>query len=173
MKIILLAAISVDGFIAQRKEQSSTEWNSAEDKKFFRERSTQAGTLIMGSTTFATFHRPLPNRQLLIYTSKPESLAEFDPTQIRAISKAPAELLKELEAEGKKEIAITGGASIYHQFLAAGLVDEVILTVEPVLFGSGIKLLSEDLHVDLQLKKSTQLNEQGTVVLEYSVMKNG
>jgi dihydrofolate reductase len=171
MHVILLAAISVDGCIAQRKEQSSTEWNSVEDKKFFRERSTEAGVLIMGSTTFATFHRALPNRLLLIYTSKPESLAQFDPDHIRAVSGPPAQLLAELAAQGTKEVAIAGGASIYHQFLAAGLVDEVILTVEPVLFGAGVRLLPNEIHIDLVLKKSTRLNEQGTMVMEYAVKK--
>lgn len=170
MKVILLAAISVDGFIAQTAMQKSTDWNSPEDRKFFRERSKQAGTLIMGSTTFFTFAKPMPSRQILVYTTKPEKLATFNPAEVRAVTQEPAALLKELEAQGLKEVAITGGAHIYHQFLKANLVDEVILTIEPVLFGSGVKLLSDELELKLQLMSSEKVNDRGTTIVKYKVI---
>jgi len=52
--------------------------------------------------------------------------------------------------------------------MKAGVVDTAYLTVEPVIFGSGIKLFTEALDNELVFQKLHKLSEQ-TVVLEYSV----
>ncbi|MEU4695303.1 dihydrofolate reductase family protein [Actinoplanes sp. NPDC023714] len=44
------------------------------------------------------------------------------------------------EATGDGRIAIAGGASTVNQFLAAGLIDELTLTVTPVTIGTGRRL---------------------------------
>ena len=45
------------------------------------------------------------------------------------------------EAAGGKDVAIGGGAETIQQYLAAGLVDEMLLTVVPVVLGDGARLL--------------------------------
>jgi len=45
------------------------------------------------------------------------------------------------EAAGGKDVAIGGGAATVQQYLAAGLVDEMLLNVVPVLLGNGTRLL--------------------------------
>jgi dihydrofolate reductase len=55
-------------------------------------------------------------------------------------------------------------------FLAAGLVDEVYLTIEPVLFGQGIPFTREPLRVPLKLLDTTNLNAS-TVLLHYAIEK--
>jgi dihydrofolate reductase len=44
------------------------------------------------------------------------------------------------EAAGGKDVTIGGGAAAVQQFLAAGLIDEMLLNVAPVLLGSGTRL---------------------------------
>ena len=51
--------------------------------------------------------------------------------------------------------------------MKAGLVDELILVVEPVLFGKGLPLLTEDLDRRLELLDVKKVN-QNTVQLHYS-----
>jgi dihydrofolate reductase len=52
------------------------------------------------------------------------------------------------EAAGGKDVAIGGGGEAIQQYLAAGLVDEMVLNVVPVLLGNGARLL-ENLSPDL------------------------
>lgn len=57
------------------------------------------------------------------------------------------------EAAAGKDVALAGGANVARQYLAAGLVDEMVLHVVPILLGSGERLFEGDarlgeLHLD-------------------------
>ena len=53
-----------------------------------------------------------------------------------------------LEAAGGADLSLAGGASVARQYLGAGLVDEMELSVVPLLLGSGERLFDDvgDLH---------------------------
>jgi dihydrofolate reductase len=53
MKIILMAAITLDGKIA-RNEAHFVDWSSREDKKLFFATSKRAGVIILGNNTYKT-----------------------------------------------------------------------------------------------------------------------
>lgn len=164
MKVVLIAAISADGFIA-RANNELADWTSPEDKKMYREVTKRSGVMIMGRTTYDTIGRPLPGRRTIVYTSH-----ELDNAEVETTQEAPAELLKRLEADGYEEVMICGGQQIYDLFLNAGVVDELSLTVEPTLFGEGISLFATSKHAKLQLTESSKLNEN-TLLLKYEVQK--
>ena len=82
--------------------------------------------------------------------------------------KSPRELIAELAKRGFKEVAICGGSQIYTMFMESGVVNKLYLTVEPILFGDGIKLFKRDLSHKLILRGSTQVGG-GTLFLEYDV----
>jgi dihydrofolate reductase len=182
MHVFLIAAVSADGFIDRGSHQASTEWTSAEDKKFFRDRTKEAGVMVVGRTTFETIGRALPGRKIYVLSSqsKPEKFSEIPDSQVEYTSLTPAELLSQLEttalmdADGTtkkiKEVAVCGGSSIYTQFIQAGLIDTLYLTMEPVVFGEGIKLFNGSISPKLSLKSVTNLSEQ-TLLLEYSVQR--
>jgi dihydrofolate reductase len=44
------------------------------------------------------------------------------------------------EVAGSKDIRISGGANLVRQYLNAGLVDELLLSVAPTFLGNGLKL---------------------------------
>jgi dihydrofolate reductase len=53
------------------------------------------------------------------------------------------------QAAAGKDISLSGGASTAQQYLAAGLVDEMVISVVPTLLGSGERLfdkVGDDLH---------------------------
>lgn len=166
MKVFLVAAITADGFIG-RDSGHLADWTSPEDKKLFVRLTKEAGTMVMGSKTFATIGRALPGRKTIVYTSNPDAVAQegVEPT-----SEAPAELVARLEGEGVTALAICGGASIYGQFMKAGVVTELYLTIEPLLFGTGVPLFSDELDCQLSLLNLEKLNEH-SVLLHYAVQK--
>lgn len=162
MNTFIIAAMTADGFIA-RNAHHRADWTSKEDKAFFVERTKQAGVVIMGSNTFETFGKPLKNRLHIVY-SKNKKYEGVETTSL-----PPAELLKQLEGRGYTEAAICGGATIYTMFMKAGLVDMLYLTIEPLLFGSGIPLFTEPLDVNLQLASSRTLADN-VILLEYGCL---
>jgi len=161
-KVFIIAAITADGFIARETAHSPMNWTSKDDKKRFVELTKRAGVVIMGSSTYKTFPKPLKDRLNVVYSKS----GSFEGVEVT--SEDPAILLKKLEERGYKEVAICGGSEIYTMFMEAGVVDTLYLTIEPVLFGEGIKLFKRSLNANLKLVKQEQ-TETGTLFLEYKV----
>lgn len=160
IRAFIIAAMTADGFIA-RDAHHLASWTSKEDKKFFVQRTKEAGVMIMGSNTYETIGRPMPGRLNIVYSRK-------EIPGVETTTKPPKKLLKDLEARGFKEVAICGGATIYTMFMKAGVVDTLYLTVEPLLFGTGVSIFNKPLDVKLQLKESKRLNKN-TLLLKYGI----
>jgi len=167
MNTFIIAALSADGFIAKNVDQSSISWRSKFDRDFFIAKTREAGVVVMGYNTVKTMRRPMPDRLNIVYSRSDKGLEGFEVTQ-----KPPQELLKDLEARGFSNVAICGGGQIYTMFMKAGVVDKIYLTIEPVLFGSGIRLFADDLDIKLDLISVEKLGES-TISLEYDVKKDG
>jgi dihydrofolate reductase len=54
--------------------------------------------------------------------------------------------------------------------MKSGLVNTLYLTIEPILFGNGMRLFKEDLDIKLELVNSEK-KECGTVLTEYRVIQ--
>ncbi len=164
MKVVLVAAVTADGFIA-RNAGHAADWTSKEDKRHFMEVTKRLGTMVMGSTTFNTIGRALPGRRTIVLTSRVD---DYQMEGVEAFSGPAEALVAKLEQEGVSGLAIVGGAQVYGQFLKAGLVDRLELTVEPHLFGTGITLADTPTDLKLRLLASERLGEQA-VLLTYEV----
>jgi dihydrofolate reductase len=150
-----MAAMSADGSIALHSNQLSTEWTSKEDLRRFMDITKKAGAIIVGNTTFKTFRKgPLKdNTPNLLYTND-----------------SPADLLRMLQESNIKEVVICGGGSVYKMFLP--YIQKLYLTIEPVLFGSGVRLWGDGGEPSLgklQLLSSTT-TAGGTIFLDYEVV---
>ena len=175
MKVLLIAAISVNGKIACSSDQSSLEWTSKEDTKFFVEKTKECGVMIMGRKTFDTIGHALKDRLMMVMTRTPSLIKPCLPTGIGGrvegvefTDKTPKQILEDLENRGYTSVAITGGAGVYSMFLKEKLVTDVFLTIEPILFGNGISLAESFGDVKLEFVESKMLGEQ-SVLLHYTV----
>ena len=166
MRTFLIAAITADGFIG-RDSGHTADWTSNEDKKVFVRLTKEAGTLVFGSTTFDTIGKALPDRRNIVMTSNP---SRYKVEGVEFVSESPKQLLERLDSEGVQVVAIGGGAHVYQSFMEAGLVDELYLTVEPVIFGQGVSLFSGQLDTRLELLESTNLNDN-VILLHYRVVR--
>lgn len=168
MKVVLIAAMSADGKIAEHADQSSLDWTSKEDTKFFIEKTKDIGTVVMGYRTFLTINKPLKGRRLIVFTrdtSKDKPIPGVEFTSLE-----PAALIRKLADDGVAELVLGGGATVYGQFLEAGLVTDVYLTIEPYLFGNGVPFAQGFDRVALRFESVEQLNDQ-TVLLHYTIPK--
>lgn len=164
MKVFLIAAITVNGFIGRRHDELAN-WTSKADKKLFVELTKRAGVIVMGGTTYRTIGRPLAGRRNIVYSRTP-----IDQEGVETTTETPQDLVARLEAEGFSEIAICGGATIYDMFIQAGVVDELYLTVEPRLFGSGVPIFGNIPETKLRLIEHRPLNEN-VVMLHYKIAR--
>ena len=163
--VTLIMAMTADGKIAKNSTQLAN-WTSHEDKKLFVEISKQHGVIMMGENTFNTFPKPLPGRLNVVFT-KQENPEEIN--EVKWVSGEPEKVLEELEILGYKSALLGGGATLNSLFLKNKLINEIILTVEPKIFGSGLSLFNEDINADLELITMKKLNEN-TIMLKYKVI---
>lgn len=167
MQITLLAAMSVDGRIGTGPDQL-TDWTSADDKRFFVMKTKEAGVVIMGRRTFQTIGEPLSGRLNVIMTHQE---APFDdiPGVLECTGESPQSVVRSLESRGYTKAVVVGGRDIYSAFLAADLVTDIYVTIEPHIFGDGVPLVEGVAPKKLQLMQAEKLGEQ-SVLLHYVVL---
>ncbi|HET7080896.1 MAG TPA: dihydrofolate reductase family protein [Chloroflexia bacterium] len=140
MEIILMAAVTLDGKLARHAAHLS-DWTSPEDKKLFRTETRRAGVIILGHNTFRTLALPLPGRLHIVLTRDRSDKVDI-PGVVEYTAAPPATIATDLAARGYTRAILVGGAQANALFLAADLVDEIWLTVEPVIFGQGLGLFA-------------------------------
>jgi dihydrofolate reductase len=169
MKVILMMAVSADGYITKHGD-GLVDWSSKEDKKAFVAKTKGAGVIIYGNKTFQTFNKPLPGRLNIVMTRTVEG-KQSEPGLLEYSNQSPEVLLESLKQKGHEQVIVAGGAAINSLFFSKNLIDEIYLTVEPLIFGDG-KRLTENLHMDINLVLLNQemLNEN-TILLHYKVKR--
>ncbi len=165
MKLTLMMAVTADGMIA-RNHSHFPDWTCSADKRMFKQLTQSAGVVIFGSRTYDTIGKPLPGRLNVILTRHPE---RYRPEKdLLFFSDTPEALLELLAEKGYTEAILAGGAIINTLFIKPALVDELLLTISPKLFGQGMTLFSESLDLDLKLIDFRQI-EKDTLILRYGV----
>jgi dihydrofolate reductase len=176
MHVTLLTAQSLDGFIT-RHDTPGSSFASPEDQKHFHAALADFDCSVMGGVTYRGARdlictQPMAKRLRVVLTRTPaDYAAQAQAGSLEFTHNAPDKLLAGLRARGFKRCVLLGGAQVHGLFFAAGLVDEVWLTVEPVLFGGGTPLLAARVDVRLELLASEKLNATGTMLLRYRVVR--
>ena len=161
--------MSADGIIAKNSDHNPTSWTSKEDQELYKKITKEAGVMIFGRKTYDAIGFPLPGRLSIVLT---RDAREDIPEKLEHKQGDLKTILSELESRGFKQVIIGGGTSVNTKFLEPGLVDEIQLTIEPKLFGSGLRLFDNlDIDLNLELLKLTMLNEH-TINILYRVKKN-
>jgi dihydrofolate reductase len=167
MRVTLVMALTLDGKIGKSPDHFP-DWTGKEDKKIFAEITKKAGVVIMGSKTFDTFGTPLPNRKNIILTRDKDRESKWD--NLVYTDKKPNEVLDDLEKQGYSNVILAGGALVNSLFAEERLIDEIIVTISPKIFGYGLSLFSEEISMELELKKVERVDDN-LVCLKYKVMK--
>ncbi len=167
MKLTMLMAMTLDGKIGKNPDHFP-DWTGKADKKLFVELTRKAGVVIMGSKTFDTIGIPLPGRKNIILTRDKSRKSEWD--NLLFTDASPKEIVANLEKEGFSEAILAGGAKINSLFAEENLIDEIIVTISPKIFGTGMSLFSSELSLELELKEMKQ-SDRNLVFLKYNVLK--
>src|SRR3989344_973760 len=167
MRIIAIAAVTLDGKIALGPDHFSG-WTSPEDKAFMRGLLDEADVVVVGNNTHKTAIEPLSKRNCIVLTS---SVATTERRADNLLFWNPESTDASDALSDYKMVAGLGGAKTYSYFLQNDLLDELYLTIEPIVFGRGISLFdhSRDVPARFSLLSMKKLNENGTVLLYYSL----
>ena len=130
MEVILLMASTVDGKIAKNSGQL-VDWTGKADKKYFVELTKKSGAMIMGSKTYDTIGKPLPERLNVVMTR--DKSRQSDQDNLIFTDLPPAKILEDLERKGYTSAALIGGATVNRLFARDNLITQVHLTLVPRL----------------------------------------
>jgi dihydrofolate reductase len=174
MRITLVVACSIDGYITDEQRTLPTTWTSQEDAAHFKQLLEKFPLQVMGRSTYES-HKPRPIegvlKVILTHNVDAYNICEKNGSVEFRNFKA-----KDFVAHYKKfsSCLVLGGSYVYTDFLEAGLVDEVFLTVEPIKLDSGIPFLLSKKTLEeygMHLKSSTLLNSSGTTLNHYILIK--
>ncbi len=173
MKVTMVMVSSVNGVCSRKADEDVSQvWTSAEDKAMFRSLRESADVVIMGSKSFDVIgKKPYPGVKNIVLTRHPQRYAQPRSSELEITDQSPEIIFEELRKQRLQSILVTGGPTINSLLLEKKLITHIALTVEPILFGSGISI-SEGLNypVELMLESSRQCNPQGTLFLLYKVI---
>ncbi len=167
MKVILIMAVTADGMIA-RDSMELIDWTGKGDKKYFVRVTLETGVVIMGSKTFDTIGKVLPERKNIVMT-RDKTRTSQSPDLIFT-SQTPEEILNDLKLQGFGSAALIGGSVVNTIFMKKKLIDQVHVTIVPRLFGKGLSLFNESLDTRLELMDMETI-DQNYVLLKYKVNK--
>ena len=169
-EVVVYVGMSVDGFIARADHALDfLEVDTGGSDLGFADFLDSIDALVMGRTTFDVvmgLDAPWPygDRPVLVPTHRP--LPAQRPSTVSAVAGTPEEILADVG--DARWVYVDGGATV-QSFLAAGLVDRIILTTVPVLIGSGVSLfgpLDDDTPLTLEAVREFP---NGIVQREYVV----
>ena len=128
------------------------------------------GALVMGSSTyeFMLGHDwPYGERPTWVLTSRDLPTAEG--ADLRFHNGPVADIHPEmLEAAGDRDLWVVGGGPVASQLADAGLLDELLVTVVPIVLGAGKPLFSSPIDKPMRLL-GTRIFDAGMIELRFSL----
>ena len=172
-KVVLYTAASLDGFLAT--EDHNLEWLFAvegEGDNGYSEFFNTVDTVLLGRVTYDWLMEhekgdfPYKDTECYVFSRTKRDNNEY----VTFVNEDIVPLVKGLKEKKGKNIWLVGGGELNKLLLREGLIDELIVTVAPVLLGRGIPLFKENDHqTKLQLKGIMRYNQ--FVELRYDVLK--
>jgi len=161
-------AVSIDGYVATLDH--STDWVSDNDWEVFGNRVKEAGCIVMGRKTMETSGDDFPYEGAvnIVLTKKPELLKESD--RVVVTNKRPREVIELAMEKGFLEVLIIGGGKTNSSFLKEGLIDEIVISVHPIILGKGVRLF-EDFEGQVELEKNEVKEAHELVWIKYRIIK--
>ena len=158
---------SLDGYIADKN--GGIDWldsipNPNQDDMGYFAFTKNIDALVMGRTTFETvcsFDVPWPyENPVFVLSNSLTEIPESHQDKAYLLKGTTTEILQQIHHQGYMRLYIDGGATI-NNFLEADAIDELIISVLPVLLGGGVPLFtnhSKLLQFEL-IKTETYLNQ--------------
>jgi dihydrofolate reductase len=165
MRCSVFIATSVDGYIA--RADGGLDWldrvASPDTDYGYAAFAATVDVLVMGRATYDVVRGfnewPYGDKRVIVMTSRPADHETF--------SGEPVALVARLRTEGIQRAYIDGG-NVIRQFLAADLIDDLTLSIIPVVLGDGIPLWGPGTGEHALEVVDTRAYPSGLVQLRYA-----
>lgn len=191
-KVILDMSMSLDGFVARPGDDPGPihDWlfngdTVNPDNDFFKtagastqvlnEMMTTTGAIVVGRRTYDLTggwggSQPLGDAPVVVVTHSPPDTVPAGHTSFTFVEGVQAAVEQAQQAAANKDVMVMGGASVAHQCLVAGLLDEVQIHLTPALLGQGIRLIDDLDGNGISLEQARVREAPGVTHLRYRVL---
>ncbi len=162
---IAIVAASIDGRISLT-HQKHPDWTSAEDYRTFKKLLSTMDAFVVGLNTYRAGSALLKGKPTVVFTHRAVQ-SKKDATVI-FINPQTVNIAKILRPY--KRVGIVGAGQVYQTMLDKGLLDELYVTLEPLVFGRGKPMFDGGTKTKrFQLISVRRLNRSGTLLLHYRI----
>ena len=141
-QVILFIATSLDGFIA--RPDGGIDWLFTDRDYGYAAFYEGVDAVILGRKTYEqvlTFGEfPYSGKECYVFTRTPVKGRD---DRVVFVDQDPAVLIGRLRERPGRNIWLVGGAALAREFAVRDLIDEYIISVHPLILGSGIPLCKE------------------------------
>ena len=171
-KLIVYIASSIDGYIAKPNDNLDflkIVEKEGEDYGYAAFTET-VDTILLGRRTFdwvveqvGLEHYQTLNKRVIVVTSRTQQKLQ----NIEYYAGSIPALIQELKQVDGKHIFCDGGATLIHELLQHELIDEIYLSIVPILLGDGISLFKSGRPETKYQLNSVKSFDTGLVQLHY------
>jgi dihydrofolate reductase len=171
MKIILAMATSLNGLIA--RENGEEDWLPSEGWDEFLAEVKVFNNFVMGREAFEIVQRLYKDYNFDNITADDKIIItrnlDFVASKEYKIVHSPQESIKYLTDKGVEKMLLIGGGKLNSEFLKMGLINEIWLTINPIILGNGRPFVApENFDIKLELLENKPLSN-GRTLLKYAV----
>ena len=178
-------SMSLDGFVADRERDSSALYPDLGDLRntaALAEMIETTGAVVMGRRSYdmgdtdegyVDYEHQVP---IFVLTHRvPEVPARHDPSRgltFTFVTDGAGSAVEQAKAAaGGKDVQVVGGADTARQLLRAGLLDEIHVSLVPVLLGEGLRLFEEVGAEPRRLEKVKVVDSPVRTDVRYRVLR--
>jgi dihydrofolate reductase len=169
--------MSLDGFIAAPGDDMQWVFDVAGPSETFDERVRTTGAIVMGRRTYEVENRDRVGIYGGAWSGALFVVSHEAPTEVpdwmtgTFVLEGPlVAVAKAKQAAGDQNVGILG-ASIARQCLDAGLLDEILVQVAPVLLGDGVRLFERANGQHVRLEKAAVAESGQLTDLTFHVLR--
>ncbi len=141
-RVRLFIATSLDGYIAGRGDDLG--WRFDDGDYGYAAFYAGIDTVLVGRRSYDVARAfpqwPYKDRNVVVFTRGGE--ARITSPNTVATPRSPGDVVAELRSREGKDLWLVGGGTLVAAFMDAALIDDVIVSIHPVLLGDGIPLVA-------------------------------
>ena len=173
IKLSVFCGVSVDGFLARRDHRVDFLDTPDQEPHGYDEFMAGVNVVVIGRNTYnfvVSYGQWVYGKKpVVVLSTRPIDFSWIKDGVVEQMSGEPAGIVAQLEGRGYRHAYIDGGVTI-QRFLAAGLIDRMIISKVPVLIGSGMPLFGP-VPRDIPLRHVASRTFKGGLVQdEYEVV---
>jgi dihydrofolate reductase len=173
MKLSVFCGVSVDGFLARPNGALDFLDAGGQEPHGFEEFFSSIDVMVIGRKTYEVVLGfggwAYGTKPVVVLSTRPLDFSSIQGAVVEQMSGDPSEIVERLQARGGFQHAYIDGGITIQRFLAAGLIDRLIITRVPILIGAGIPLFGLLPHDILLRHVATRSYKGGLVQTEYEI----